>query len=138
MLILARLPLAAPADCRRDGPTPGADAHPAPPAATRTVFAGLLSRLVPPPERPAAPPAPADETPPDPAASAAAAAGLTPAVLAGMGLPAPAAAAVRATPAGLAFAERARRIVAELQNEAILEQKPQMLGRNLSAVVRSK
>ena len=30
------------------------------------------------------------------------------------------------------------RIVAELQNEAILEQKPQMLGRNLSAVVRSK
>jgi translation initiation factor IF-3 len=30
------------------------------------------------------------------------------------------------------------RIVEQLQNEAILEQKPQMLGRNLSAVVRSK
>ena len=30
------------------------------------------------------------------------------------------------------------RIVALLQEEAILEQKPQMLGRNLSAVVRSK
>lgn len=30
------------------------------------------------------------------------------------------------------------RIVDQLQNEAILEQKPQMLGRNLSAVVRSK
>lgn len=30
------------------------------------------------------------------------------------------------------------KIVAELQNEAVLEQKPQMLGRNLSATVRSK
>lgn len=30
------------------------------------------------------------------------------------------------------------RIVAELQNEAIVEQQPQLLGRNLSATVRSK
>lgn len=30
------------------------------------------------------------------------------------------------------------KIVAELQDEAIVEQKPQMLGRNLSATVRSK
>lgn len=30
------------------------------------------------------------------------------------------------------------KIVTELQEEAILEQKPQMLGRNLSATVRSK
>ena len=30
------------------------------------------------------------------------------------------------------------KIVSELQNEAVLEQSPQMLGRNLSATVRSK
>lgn len=30
------------------------------------------------------------------------------------------------------------RIVTELQNEAIVEQQPQLLGRNLSATVRSK
>src|SRR5690606_6242471 len=30
------------------------------------------------------------------------------------------------------------KIVAELQDEAVLEQKPQMLGRNLSTTVRSK
>lgn len=30
------------------------------------------------------------------------------------------------------------KIVNELQNEAVLEQQPQMLGRNLSATVRSK
>lgn len=30
------------------------------------------------------------------------------------------------------------RIITELQDEAVLEQKPQMLGRNLSATIRSK
>ena len=30
------------------------------------------------------------------------------------------------------------KIVAQLQDEAVLEQQPQMLGRNLSATVRSK
>ncbi len=30
------------------------------------------------------------------------------------------------------------KIVSELQDEAVLEQKPQMLGRNLSATIRSK